>query len=104
MCGRITSMKDSEEGLNLHLCQLKQWDTMMRTFLAILLLMFVTISGAFAQNPIVIENQLPGTPASQWDLNGLASTTLEGFATDISVNHGSTVNFKIKSNTASWKI
>ena len=30
--------------------------------------------------------------------------SLEGFTTDISVNHGSTVNFKIQSGTNNWKI
>jgi len=63
-----------------------------------------TVNGAFAQNAIVTENQLPGTPQSQWDLAGPGSTTLQGFATDISVNHGSTINFKIESGTANWRI
>jgi hypothetical protein len=73
-------------------------------FFLTLLLIFATLNAAFAQNSIVTENQLPGTPASQWDLNGSASTTLEGFTTDISVNHGSTVNFKIKSGTSNWRM
>jgi hypothetical protein len=63
-----------------------------------------TVNAAFAQNAIVTENQLPGTPASQWDLSGPGSTTLQGFTTDISVNHGSTVYFKIQSGTANWQI
>src|SRR5438874_9710392 len=63
-----------------------------------------TVNSAFAQNAIVVENQLPGSPASQWDLSGPGSTTLQGFTTDISVNHGSTVNFKIQSGTNNWRI
>src|SRR5260370_28822254 len=47
-------------------------------------------------NPIVTENALPGTPTTVWDLaSGAGDPTLQGFATDISVNRGQTVNFKI---------
>ncbi len=46
-------------------------------------------------NPIVTENQLPGTPQSTWDINGAGDTTLQGYATNISVNVGQTVSFKI---------
>jgi N,N-dimethylformamidase beta subunit-like, C-terminal/Domain of unknown function (DUF4082)/Putative Ig domain/Bacterial Ig domain len=76
----------------------------MRILLAIVLSLTVAVNGAFAQNAIVAENQLPGNPASQWDLSGPGSTTLQGFTTDISVNHGSTVYFKIQSGTANWRI
>src|SRR5215472_19303929 len=75
----------------------------MRILLAVLCLA-TALNSAFAKNTIVTENQLPGTPASQWDLDGPGSTTLQGFATDISVNHGSTVNFKIQSGTKNWRI
>ena len=44
---------------------------------------------------IAQENQLPGTPQSQWDVSGAGDPTLQGFATDISVNSGQTVSFKI---------
>jgi hypothetical protein len=76
----------------------------MKMLLSAILLIVITSIGAFAQNPIVTENQLPGTPASQWDLSGPGSTTLQGFTTDISVNHGSTVYFKIQSGTNNWRI
>ena len=48
-----------------------------------------------AQNPIATENALPGNPSSQWDISGAGDPTIQGFATEISVNKGSTVNFKI---------
>jgi hypothetical protein len=73
-------------------------------FFCVISCLVSTVNGAFAQNAIVTENQLPGTPQSQWDLSGTSSTTLQGFATDISVNHGSTINFKIQSGTANWRI
>jgi Domain of unknown function (DUF4082)/Bacterial Ig domain/Putative Ig domain len=76
----------------------------MRMLLSAILVIVITSTAAFAQNPIVTENQLPGTPASQWDLSGPGSTTLQGFTTDISVNHGSTVYFKIQSGTNNWRI
>jgi VCBS repeat-containing protein len=43
---------------------------------------------------IVTENQLTGTPQSVWSV-GTGNTTIQGFATDISVDQGQTVNFKI---------
>jgi len=46
-------------------------------------------------NPIVAENQLPGTPQSVWGINGAGDPSIQGFATDISVNHGQTISFKI---------
>jgi hypothetical protein len=46
-------------------------------------------------NPIVAENMLPGTSPSIWNIGIYPDTSIEGFATDISVNHGSTVSFKI---------
>lgn len=48
-----------------------------------------------AVNPIVTENQLAGTPQSTWGVSGAGDSTIQGFATDISVNHGQTVSFKI---------
>jgi hypothetical protein len=53
-------------------------------------------------NQIVAENQLPGTSATVWDI-GIAggSIKIEGFTSDISVNRGQTISFKI--NTAATK-
>jgi len=49
-------------------------------------------------NPVVCENQLPGTPASTWDIDGSGDPNIQGFSTDISVNAGSSIGFKIKTN------
>ena len=49
----------------------------------------------FSVLTIAQENQLPGTPQSQWDISGAGDQSIQGFATDISVNEGQTVNFKI---------
>jgi len=56
-------------------------------------------------NPIVAENMLPGTPPAQWQIRGDGDPTLQGFTTDISVNHGQTVYFKINDTAlASYEI
>jgi hypothetical protein len=46
-------------------------------------------------NSIVTENQLPGTPQSVWGVSGAGDPSIQGFATDISVNHGQTISFKV---------
>jgi hypothetical protein len=76
----------------------------MRTLLATIFWVAAAVNGAFAQNAVVTENKLTGTPQSEWDLSGPGSTSLQGFTTDISVNHGSTINFKIQASTNNWKI
>ena len=46
-------------------------------------------------NAIVCENSKAGTDQSIWDVSGAGDASIQGFATDISVNHGETVHFKI---------
>src|SRR5262245_5268894 len=63
--------------------------------------------GASAQcgpNAIVCENQNTGAPASEWDVFGAGDTTIQGFATDISVNRGQTVRFKVKTDASTYQI
>jgi hypothetical protein len=55
-------------------------------------------------NSIVAENCLTGNPASEWDVSGAGSSTIQGFATDISVNQGGTVNFKINTTAAAYRL
>ena len=52
-------------------------------------------AAAAATNPIVLENQKTGNPESEWGIDGAGDSNIEGFATDISVNLGSTISFKI---------
>jgi hypothetical protein len=78
----------------------------------LVLLIFVhagLVRSAFAtctapQNPIEAENCLPGTPASQWYVDGVGSPNIQGFATDISVNAGQTISFKVSTNASSWRM
>jgi Domain of unknown function (DUF4082)/Bacterial Ig-like domain/Concanavalin A-like lectin/glucanases superfamily/Bacterial Ig domain len=63
------------------------------------------VSFANAQNPIVTENALTGTPKATWDVSGAGDLSIQGYATDISVNKGQTVHFKIDvSPAASYNI
>ena len=70
--------------------------------LLVLALLISTIS--FSQNAIVTENALPGNPASEWDISGRADPSIQGFATNLSVNKGEIVNFKIKTDASSYSI
>src|SRR5690349_3716815 len=55
-------------------------------------------------NPIVCENRQAGTPDDVWDITGSGDPTIQGFATDISVNAGNTINFKINTNANAYTI
>jgi hypothetical protein len=57
-------------------------------------------------NAIVAENCLPGNPESEWDVStsDAGDPSIQGFATDISVNQGNTVYFKIKTDARAYTI
>ena len=55
-------------------------------------------------NPIACENTKPGNPASEWDVSGAGSTNIQGFATDISVDQGETVSFKVDTPATAYRI
>ncbi len=55
-------------------------------------------------NPIVCENQQPGTPPSVWDIDGAGDDDIQGFSTDVSVNVGSPVSFKINTTARAYTI
>jgi hypothetical protein len=75
----------------------------------------VSASGATA-NSIVLENRLTGAPQTQWDLSGKGqysgfgqNTTgvthyIEGYADNISVNRGQTINFKVNTDCKNYRI
>jgi hypothetical protein len=61
-------------------------------------------------NPIVVENGQTGNPDTQWDLSGIGQNSgpgvknfIEGYATDISVNSGQTINFKINTDSKNYR-
>jgi WD40 repeat protein len=55
-------------------------------------------------NEIVAENCLVGNPASEWDVTGIGDPTIQGFATEISVDRGETVAFKIDTTAADYRL
>src|SRR5215510_810108 len=57
-----------------------------------------------ATNPVVCENTKQGAPASQWDISGAGDANIQGFATDISVNRGETVRFKIQTDSNNYRL
>ncbi len=74
-------------------------------YYVILFLALIFFHPSFSQNAIVTENLLAGTPASTWDIptKDAGDLSIQGFATDISVNAGGTINFKIDVNTGTDK-
>jgi len=55
-------------------------------------------------NQIVCENQKPGNLKTEWDISGAGDPSIQGFATDISVNKGSTITFKIDTNASAYHL
>ena len=53
---------------------------------------------------IACENTLPGDPASDWQVDGAGDSTIQGFATSMSVNVGETEYFKISTPAKSYHI
>src|SRR6516165_1113685 len=71
------------------------------------LLSLVNVRPAAAAGPcgppvvsvIACENTKPGDPPSDWQVSGQGDTTIQGFATSMSVTPGQTISFKINSTT-----
>lgn len=55
-------------------------------------------------NEIVAENCKPGHPQTEWDVNGSGDPAIQGFATDISVNGGETISFKVSTPSPAYRI
>ncbi len=55
-------------------------------------------------NPVACENTRPGNPASEWDVAGAGSNTIQGFTTDISADQGGTVRFKIDTPSTNYRL
>ena len=53
---------------------------------------------------IACENSKPGTSSNVWDINGAGDRSIQGFATDISVNVGNRIDFKVDTNAAAYTI
>jgi hypothetical protein len=64
----------------------------------------ITLSADCALNAIACENAQIGNDPSEWEITGLGDPNLQGFATDISVNRGETITFKINTSSTSYHI
>jgi hypothetical protein len=53
---------------------------------------------------IACENTQPGDPPSDWQVSGAGDSTIQGFATAMSVNAGQTENFKINTPARAYHI
>ena len=78
-------------------------------FVACVVIVFAPGEAAHADcgspaNAIEAENCLTGNPASEWEITGAGDANLQGFATDISVNRGGTVSFKVTTTATAYRI
>ena len=55
-------------------------------------------------NPVACENQLPGDPPCDWEVTGAGDSSIQGYATQFSVNAGQTISFKIKTPSTNYHI
>ncbi|WP_440107867.1 DUF4082 domain-containing protein [Streptosporangium sp. H16] len=53
---------------------------------------------------ICLENSLPGNPPSEWDIPGAGSANIQGYATQMSVNRGETVQFKVATLATAYRV
>ncbi|WP_018479282.1 DUF4082 domain-containing protein [Pontibacter roseus] len=75
-----------------------------KSFWLLLLLWATSLMPVAAQNPIVVENAKAGNPSSEWQISGAGDLSIQGFATDMSYNVGTTARFKIKTSARAYTI
>lgn len=59
---------------------------------------------AAAQHPVACENAKPGTDPEVWDIEKAGDPTIQGFATEISVNTGESLDFKVDTDASAYTI
>lgn len=55
-------------------------------------------------NKIVAENCKPGRPREEWDVFSLGDPEIQGYATEMSVNLGETVDFKVRTHSSRYRL
>jgi hypothetical protein len=78
-------------------------------FVTVLGIASMPVGAAYADcgspaNLIEAENCKPGNPSSEWDVTGAGDENLQGFATDISVDRGGTISFKVDTTATAYRI
>ncbi|HWM62689.1 MAG TPA: Ig-like domain-containing protein, partial [Solirubrobacterales bacterium] len=53
---------------------------------------------------VACENTKAGSPPSEWDVSGGGDSDIQGFATDISVDQGGTVQFKVDTPSTDYRL
>lgn len=78
----------------------------MQLFLLVLCVVAATVSAACdtPKNAIEAENCKPGSPSTEWDVNGAGDPTIQGYSTDISFNAGATAEFKVRSPSTDYRV
>jgi hypothetical protein len=72
---------------------------------AILVLVAFPAAGmAACSNPVACENEKAGSAPSAWQVNGSGDSTIQGYATSMSVNKGATIRFKVKTTASNYHI
>lgn len=61
-------------------------------------------ASAACANEIACENERPGASPDEWDITGSGDDDIQGFATDISVDRGQRIDFKIDTNARAYTI
>lgn len=55
-------------------------------------------------NTVACENSKPGAPPAEWDITGAGDADIQGFSTEISVNAGQPIRFKVDTSAPSYTI
>lgn len=55
-------------------------------------------------NAVACENSKPGAPPAEWDISGAGDADIQGFSTEISVNAGQPIRFKVDTDAAGYTI
>jgi hypothetical protein len=63
-----------------------------------------TSTGPCGINAITAENCLTGNLSSEWDVAGAGDSSIQGYATQISVNRGSTIQFKVDTDATNYRL
>ncbi|MFE3197735.1 DUF4082 domain-containing protein [Embleya sp. NPDC059237] len=55
-------------------------------------------------NAVACENSKTGNPRTEWDVSGAGSNSIQGYSTDISVNAGGQIKFRIDTTASSYRV
>jgi hypothetical protein len=70
----------------------------------LMLAAFPAAGMAACANPVACENEKAGSAPSAWQVSGSGDSTIQGYATSMSVNVGGTIRFKVKSTASAYHI